>query len=195
MEMPGCFVFDNNAFCYQHLDQLFNKVRVAARVGGQLITQTIGKSLELLKDFNHQQLVAMGAEEPLIQAFLDVPWYSPTLQTAFIQALSELEGVADRATVLEQARDMQSEVEARFFVQSVMLLAWFHQTQGPLNRLLSLETRLPLALTADNRIISLLPVDYLFWTEGIAMAARSIRTVAEYLERHPESLLRGKGGK
>ena len=29
----------------------------------------------------------------------------------------------------------------------------------------------------------------------IAMAARSIRTVAEYLERHPESLLRGKGGK
>jgi len=31
--------------------------------------------------------------------------------------------------------------------------------------------------------------------EEIAMAARSIRTVAEYLERHPESLLRGKGGK
>ena len=30
--------------------------------------------------------------------------------------------------------------------------------------------------------------------EEIAMAARSIRTVAEYLERHPESLLRGKGG-
>ena len=31
--------------------------------------------------------------------------------------------------------------------------------------------------------------------EEIAMAARSIRTVAEYLERHPESLLRGKPGK
>ncbi|MEN8243924.1 MAG: MlaD family protein [Thermodesulfobacteriota bacterium] len=31
--------------------------------------------------------------------------------------------------------------------------------------------------------------------EEIAMAARSIRAVAEYLERHPESLLRGKGGK
>ena len=31
--------------------------------------------------------------------------------------------------------------------------------------------------------------------EEIAMAARSIRTVAEYLERHPESLLRGKSGK
>ncbi len=31
--------------------------------------------------------------------------------------------------------------------------------------------------------------------EEIAMAARSIRTVADYLERHPESLLRGKGGK
>ncbi len=30
--------------------------------------------------------------------------------------------------------------------------------------------------------------------EEIAMAARSIRTAAEYLERHPESLLRGKGG-
>jgi paraquat-inducible protein B len=29
----------------------------------------------------------------------------------------------------------------------------------------------------------------------IAMAARSIRSVADYLERHPESLLRGKGGK
>jgi len=31
--------------------------------------------------------------------------------------------------------------------------------------------------------------------EEIAMAARSIRTLAEYLERHPESLLRGKSGK
>lgn len=31
--------------------------------------------------------------------------------------------------------------------------------------------------------------------EEISMAARSIRAVAEYLERHPESLLRGKGGK
>ena len=31
--------------------------------------------------------------------------------------------------------------------------------------------------------------------EEIAMAARSARAVAEYLERHPESLLRGKGGK
>jgi len=31
--------------------------------------------------------------------------------------------------------------------------------------------------------------------EEIAMAARSIRTAADYLERHPESLLRGKGGK
>jgi paraquat-inducible protein B len=31
--------------------------------------------------------------------------------------------------------------------------------------------------------------------EEIALAARSIRTVADYLERHPESLLRGKGGK
>jgi paraquat-inducible protein B len=30
--------------------------------------------------------------------------------------------------------------------------------------------------------------------EEISMAARSIRVVAEYLERHPESLLRGKGG-
>ena len=31
--------------------------------------------------------------------------------------------------------------------------------------------------------------------EEIAMAARSIRTLAEYLERHPESLLKGKSGK
>jgi paraquat-inducible protein B len=31
--------------------------------------------------------------------------------------------------------------------------------------------------------------------EEIALAARSIRTVADYLERHPESLLRGKSGK
>jgi len=31
--------------------------------------------------------------------------------------------------------------------------------------------------------------------EEIALAARSIRTLAEYLERHPESLLRGKSGK
>ena len=81
---------------------------------GKVTDLVWSKDPDELKDFNRQQLAAMGADEPMIQAFLEVPWYSPTLQTAFIQALSELEGVADRATVLEQARDMQSEVEARF---------------------------------------------------------------------------------
>jgi len=30
--------------------------------------------------------------------------------------------------------------------------------------------------------------------EELAVAARSIRTLTDYLERHPESLLYGKGG-
>ena len=140
-----------------------------------------GKDVEELEDLNTQQLADTGAEAEMIAAFFQHPQYqSPSQQTLFATSLSKLEGVEHRAALVEHALAVDSEVEARFFLESVALLAWYHQQQAPLSAVLE-DIQLPFAITQDGRLISLLPVDYLFWTEGIAKAVQGFAASLEAL--------------
>jgi hypothetical protein len=64
--------------------------------------------------------------------------------------LSHLKGISDRAQVVQNSLDVDSEVEARFFVETVGLLSWFHRTQKSITRLLS-NIRLLVAQTVLDR--------------------------------------------
>ncbi len=140
-----------------------------------------GKDVEELGKFNQQQLVKLGVDDEVVMAFFQHPHYqSPSLQTVFVTALSQLEDVEKHAVLVEHALAVDSEVEARFFVESVTLLAWYHRNQSPLGIVLE-ETRFPFAITQNKRLISLLPVDYLFWTGGIANATRGFAASLEAL--------------
>lgn len=125
---------------------------------------------ESLSEINRRQLLATGATAETVEAFLNHPIYSPTLQTAFASALTDLEGVSGRDGALEEALGMETETQARLLIETVALLAWHHQTQTPAQSLLT-TMRLPLAQTKQGGIVFLLPTDALFWTEEVAAAA------------------------
>jgi paraquat-inducible protein B len=55
----------------------------------------------------------------------------------------------------------------------------------------------PSALDSANRLIapnSVLAADLANTLQEVSRAARAVRVLADYLERHPEALLRGKSG-
>jgi len=123
-----------------------------------------------LRELNLKRLAEMGSSEELAVRFLDNAWFSPSVQTYLVAALGDLEGVEKRDVAIEQAAAAVSREEARFFAQAVAMLAGFHRNSSPIQRLVG-GARLPAGLTADGRLVFLVPVDDIFWTEGIAEAA------------------------
>jgi hypothetical protein len=123
-----------------------------------------------LRELNMKRLAEMGADEELATRLLDNPWYSPSTQTYLVALLVDLEEAEDRVVAVEQAAVAASREEARFFLQALGMVGGFHRHRTPIARLVG-GARLPAALTAEGRLVFLVPVDDIFWTQGIAEAA------------------------
>jgi hypothetical protein len=125
----------------------------------------------VLRQVNIERLQKAGVEESLIAAFIDHPWYTPTMQTILLRLLLGMEGVSDTMSVLDVAIEAESEAEARYFVTSIVLMVWFHENEVPIDRVLT-ESHLPQAVTTDGRQIAFAPLDYLFWGEYFVVAVQ-----------------------
>ena len=119
-----------------------------------------------LRKTNAGRLGVLGASAQAIEGFFANPFYSPS-QTLLVALLDDLEGVEDRATGVLLAAGAESDDEARFFVQTVQMLAGYHRGQRGLERLTAGD-RLPVGLTADGRLGVAAPLEQVFWVEGIA---------------------------
>jgi len=123
-----------------------------------------------LRELNHKSLVAMDMAADTADAFLDNPWFNPSAQTFLVSVLSQLGTGAGQASAVELAAEAESQEEAIFFIQSVGMLAGLKREGVEIAKLVS-AGRLPGALTDDGRVIFLIPVDHIFWTDSIALAA------------------------
>ncbi len=135
-----------------------------------------GKDPYELRDYNRARLLATGATEELVDAYLKNPWMSPTQQTLLTAAIGELTDVTGSDGILRQARDLRTPVEVGYFVRSVALLAWYHSKKQPLASV-STELAIPGGIRADGTTVLLFPSDYVYWTETMAQAAREFRTL------------------
>lgn len=124
-----------------------------------------------LRQVNIERLQKAGVEESLIEAFIDHPWYTPTMQTILIRFLLGMEGVSDTMSVLDVAIEAETEAEARYFVNSIVLMVWFHENEAPIESVLA-QSHMPQAVTTDGRQIAFAPLDYLFWGENFVAAAQ-----------------------
>jgi hypothetical protein len=125
-----------------------------------------------LRRGNIEKLQEAGVAESTIEAFIDHPWYTPTMQTLLIRFLLGMEGVSGTTSVLDVAVEAESEAEARYFVQSVVLMVWFHEHEVPIERVFA-ESHLPQVVTTDGRQIAFAPLDDLFWGEYFAGAVQA----------------------
>jgi len=123
-----------------------------------------------LQDLNRARLVATGADEELIEEYLDNPRMSPTQQALLTASIAELADVEGRAGILNQALNVKTDAEVRFFVRTVALLAWYHHNQKPIVSVIT-EAATPGGLTDDGNVAMLFAVDHVYWTEGIAQEA------------------------
>ncbi|RZV34592.1 MAG: hypothetical protein EX272_12415 [Chromatiales bacterium] len=123
-----------------------------------------------LQDLNRARLAATGADDELIESYLENSRMSPSQQTLLTAAIAEIDGASGRDGILRQALNAETEAEANFLIKSVTMLAWYHLTQSPVVAV-STYAAVPSGTTEDGARVLVFAVDHVYWTETIAEAA------------------------
>mgnify|MGYP001571549392 CR=1 FL=1 len=168
-----------------------SRVEAAAKFGMRFAglpsipgAREIGKVMDLvwntdpweLRQRNRKILLDAGLTEESARAFEDNQAMSPTFQTALVQSLADLDGVAGRLHVVERAIDVEDARAARLLVSSTALLVRYHRQVAPLVEILP-GARLPVARAKDGPLIAVVTVDTLFWTAEVAAGVRDFVSI------------------
>jgi hypothetical protein len=120
---------------------------------------------------NEARLKAMGIEGRQVRDFFRNRYFTPTLQTALVVALESLGNVDGRGDIIPFATNAVSEIQARYVISSVMLLAQANKTVAPLAKVIPLGNVIG-ASTRDATLAVAAPFDLLSWTKLVDDFAR-----------------------
>jgi hypothetical protein len=146
-----------------------------------------GKDPYELRDLNQSRLLATGADEALIEQYLNNSRMTPSQRTLLTAAIAELEGVGGRDGILRQSLNPDSEAEVEFFIRSLTTLAWYHRNQNSIASV-STDSAIPAAHLGNGTIVAVFAVDHVYWTDTIAQVAARL---AEPREQRREVWLLG----
>jgi hypothetical protein len=122
-------------------------------------------------DLNRQKLRAMGADDGWVDALLVNRYYTPIDMAVLVAALDNMPDVQDRTVFLQRAVQIDTRSLAYFMRRHAEMLK-NHQSRGTaFARFVSLGGY-PFNVLRDGRILGVMPVDALAWTEAIAEVLR-----------------------
>jgi hypothetical protein len=199
-EQMGVNPYTTNQALHDELERIA-KAEAGARVGTKIFAPSlIPEELKIVTDVaktayhkewrviieeNIAALAAMNVTDGTKSRFLDNPHINLTLQTLFIELLEAMTGVGDRAIVIQQASLLQTDAEAAFFAESLMMAQWFHANQAPAARMLG-GTLIPVILTTDGRVIAFSASDFEYWTQKTAPIAVEFNQQYQNISRKRE---------
>lgn len=126
----------------------------------------------VIRERNRKYLASIGVDKEVRSRFENNVWLSPTHQLAILTMLRTLDGVGARNELVQRAIEVASEDEALTLIDSIGLLVRLHQ-KAALAEILG-GVRLPVARTADGRLVVGAGFESLYWTERVAEGAREI---------------------
>ena len=122
-----------------------------------------------IMDLNRQRLKTMDVEPELIEALLVNRNYTPIDIAATVAALDGMDSVRDRRLFFQQAQNANSRATAYFTRKRAEMIAAHQHRGGGLTQFVMLGGY-PFNLTRDGRVVGIMPVDALAWTEGTSKA-------------------------
>ena len=137
-------------------------------VGGGVVQERVRSTVlneerSLLFERDAGRLRDAGVGEELARRLLDHPVLTPTHKSAVTEYVVYMEGVRNRAALVEAALDADNEVLALEKVQMARMYAHYHESVSPLREFIA-AGHLALAVTRDNTLLVALPFDVLEWT-------------------------------
>jgi hypothetical protein len=123
-----------------------------------------------LEAANERRLSAMGIEGLPVRTFFRNRYFTPTLQTALVLALESLGKVSGRGDVVAFAGRAASESEARYVINSVVMLAQ-HGRTATIAALRGADNVI-VADMRDGTLVVAEPLDYVTWVQPAEEFAR-----------------------
>jgi hypothetical protein len=122
---------------------------------------------------NREALRQMRVPDPITDRFLENRLLSPRHQTVIVEAIKTLGAIPGRPAFIQYAARADSEDAALLFQEMAELLADYHQSVSPIQRL-EIHQNVPVAYTGQGSALILLPIDRLLWTERTSGIATSL---------------------
>src|SRR5271169_4989555 len=122
---------------------------------------------------NREALRQMRVPNSVADRFLQNPLLSPRHQTVIVEGIKALRGIPGRAAFIQYAARADSEDAALLFQEMAELLADYHRTVAPIQRI-DIYLNIPIAYTGQGSAVILLPIDRLLWTERTSGIATSL---------------------
>ncbi|MEZ5460711.1 hypothetical protein [Dokdonella sp.] len=119
-----------------------------------------------LREFNAERLERYCRDNLLMRQFLRRGTFTPTLQTALVDQLAALQPANGCDAMLELGMTAQSELEARYLVNSLQLVSARLGRRAHGGSLLVVGAGLAYDTEDGERVLPL-PVDYLAWTSEV----------------------------
>lgn len=132
---------------------------------GKLNQYVLSKTPEQLRADNEKRLLALCSDETAVRSFLRRGGFTDTLRTALVLTLEKLAPKSGCNGLLELAAKTHGEVEARYLVNALKLIAQQKKVEG--GELLTAGAAVAWRTPAAKLILPL-PVDYLTWNTGLA---------------------------
>jgi hypothetical protein len=120
---------------------------------------------------NEARLLAMGVRGRTTRDFLRNRWFTPSLQTALVIALSKMGDIGGVESVIEVASRLQGETRVRFLVESVRLLDQHHGKESRLVKL-QMSGMVPVGIAGDGTLVAAAAIDYAPWDKSAAEFAQ-----------------------
>jgi hypothetical protein len=117
-----------------------------------------------LQRINQEKLKQMEVKEPVVKEFLSHPSYSPRNETIIVHALSEMDGARNRDQFIKQAILAEHEEMALLYQNLVEMMHSYHKDVNPIRDIIPVR-KLAVGYTAEQAIISVLPLDYVYWSK------------------------------
>ena len=138
------------------------------------------KTAAQILEFNRQGIFAMGVEYDVLQALLNNHSYTPVDMAVLVAALEGMNGVEDRAVFLQRAAQIDTRSLAYFMRRHAEMLKNHQSRRAGFARFVLLGGY-PFNVTRDGRVIGVMPLDALAWTEKIAGVLRECAADARKL--------------
>ncbi|MGH6784170.1 MAG: hypothetical protein ACREBP_06035, partial [Sphingomicrobium sp.] len=134
-----------------------------------------------LREANRQTLQALAVPPADIERFLANDAYSPGQQTYLVQSLVALRGVRQIDHFVRLSSDAKDEDAAFLYQRIAQMTAGYHRLVKRVTTL-GVVGNVPLALTVDNVVLVLAPMDEVLWTPRTAQTAQAVSKVVAPLK-------------
>jgi hypothetical protein len=120
-----------------------------------------------LEKENEAKLLDLGVAPRTVRELLRNKWFTPTLQTALVARLEVFGKMPGMEEVVTLAAATHGETRARFFLESLAMLANHHSKVERFSRL-KMSQIVPIGVTANKSIVVAVAIDYGTWDKDTA---------------------------